>query len=94
MSKLLDQATGEWRDPIPVIFSHPTLPAHWVAEANDGKLYFFPATPGGWDKRTEYRGHSVALRRLDAETARKVLAVAGGGFDFAHMLDRDWILTD
>ncbi len=89
---LIDLAQEGTMDYSPTVYQTPQMPEHWVAEGNDGKLYLFPAGPNGWQQRTQFRGHVAGLRSVGKETARTVVELSGGGFDFGQMLSKVWIV--
>lgn len=91
---IFDPALQRWRHPIPVIYTTPSLPAHYVAAGDDGHLYLVPIVAGGWEHRSHYQGHQAGLQRLPAEEARLAQQTVGGQWSFRDALFAVAMATD
>ena len=49
------------------------LHLEWVIEAEDGELYRVPSTPGGWFRRTPYRGGLDGMLLVSPQKASTIL---------------------
>lgn len=46
------------------VFESSKYPHGWIVEDKNGKLWYVPAIPNGWEERTPFKGFKFTLREV------------------------------
>ncbi|HEX2987328.1 MAG TPA: hypothetical protein VHS06_04065 [Chloroflexota bacterium] len=77
----LEELTVGHKSPKVYYVHNGPLHLEWLAEGSDGRMYVFPAEPGGWLRRNPYSGPSGDLRCVSPEKAQSIAWLVYGDID-------------